>query len=488
MTRRPPRSHANRRQSVAPPNNAAGGVAHDGPSTEAVLDIEKLVYGGDGLARLAPDSEGRRMAVFVPFTLPGETVSATLALPRNGFVRASLDRVITPSPQRVTPPCPYFTHCGGCSLQHSSYELQLATQRQVLRETLERAGVTPPNETSTLAADPYHYRNRIRLHVHTPSAAKPSWQLGYLARRSGRLLPVGQCPIAAASLEAAIRALSDSAVSSLTPNEISEIEIFTNHDESTLLLTAWCTASRSDFPDSRSAFLDRFSAWLAACRQSIPQLAGATALAERTPGLAPTVVASDGTPTLSYRVAAEDYRVSAGAFFQTNLRLLDPLVEHVLDAVAPQPGQSIWDLYAGVGLFARAFARRGADVTAVEASPLSAKDLAHNLSGLPGHTTFVSATTEQYLSRHSSNSRQNSRGSAPHAIFLDPPRTGVGKAVTEALAQIGAPLLVYLSCDPSTLARDLSALLSSGYHCEHLTLVDMFPQTGHIESLAILRR
>jgi 23S rRNA (uracil1939-C5)-methyltransferase len=451
---------------------------------EAVLEIEKLVYGGDGLARLASDAEGRRMAVFVPFTLPGEKVEATLAPSRNGFARGSLTRVITPSPQRVEPPCPYFTHCGGCSLQHASYELQLAGQRQVLSETLSRAAVTPPEEIQTLAADPWHYRNRIRLHVHE----QPHWQLGYLARRSGRLLPVDQCPIAAASLEAALRILSQPDISALAPSEISEIELFTNHDESSLLLTAWCIAPRPDF-------FDRFSAWLAACQQSLPHLAGATAFAERTPGFAPTVVARAGQPVFNYRVAGEDYRVSAGAFFQTNLRLLDALVEHVVSVVAPAPGENIWELYAGVGLFARAIGRRGANVTAVEASPLSAKDLARNLSGLPGRTVQVAATIEQYLSRQAvrpaarpKSPTANASESVPDAIFVDPPRTGLGKAVTQALSRIASPRLVYLSCDPSTLARDLSALLDSGYHCEQLTLVDMFPQTGHIESLAVLRR
>jgi 23S rRNA (uracil1939-C5)-methyltransferase len=491
VSRHPRKTRAIPGQNAAPPNETASTGAI--PHREATFEIEKLVYGGDGLARLAPDAEGRRMAVFVPFTLPGEHVAATLAPPRNGFIRGTLDRVITASPDRVSPPCPYFTRCGGCSLQHSSYELQLAAQRQVLRETLQRAGVTPPLEIQTLSANPYHYRNRIRLHVHSPTAADPTWQLGYLARRSGRLLPVNQCPIAAASLEAAIRALSEPSISSLAPDEISEIELFTNHDESTLLLTAWSRAPRPAFPNSRSDFSARFSSWLAACQHSLPHLAGAVALAERTPGFAPTVVARAGTPALTYRVAGEDYRVSAGSFFQTNLRLLDSLVEHVLAAVAPQPGQSIWDLYAGVGLFARAFARRSADVSAVEASPLAANDLENNLSALPGRTMHVSSTTEQYLSRHSAHisrkpNRNRPNATPPDAIFLDPPRTGVGKAVTAALARIAAPRLVYLSCDPSTLARDLAALLSSGYHCEQLALVDMFPQTGHIESLAVLRR
>lgn len=456
-----------------PPQNAA--------PQNATLEIEKLVYGGDGLARLAPDEEGRRMAVFIPFTLPGEQVEAIIAPARNGFARGTLTRVLTASPERVAPPCRYFTNCGGCNLQHASYESQLAAQRQVLSETLLRAGIAPPAEIQTLAAEPYRYRNRIRLHVHPASPTQPDWQIGYLARRSGRLLPVDQCPIAAASLEAAIRALSQPSVSALAPNEISEIELFTNHDESVLLLAAWCVAPRQDF-------FDRFSAWIAACQQSLPQLSGAAAFAERTPGFAPTVVSRIGRPELTYRVAGEDYRVSAGSFFQTNVRLLDGLVEHVISAVAPEAGQNIWDLYAGVGLFARAFARRGAFVTAVEASPLSAKDLAQNLTGLPGHAVHVATTIEQYLASHSPRSPKSTRNNAPDAIFVDPPRAGLGKVVTQSLSRIAASRLIYLSCDPSTLARDLHALLDSGYHCEQLTLVDMFPQTGHIESLALLRR
>jgi 23S rRNA (uracil1939-C5)-methyltransferase len=448
---------------------------------DTILEIEKLVYGGDGLARLQPDSEGRRMAVFIPFTLPGEQVEAAVALAGNGFARGSLNRVLTASAERVTPACPYFTNCGGCNLQHASYELQLEAQRQILSETLQRAGVSPPVEIQTLAAAPYHYRNRIRLHVHAPSPGQPDWQVGYLARRSGRLLPICQCPIAAASLEAAIRALSQPSVSGLAPSEVSEVELFTNHDESALLLAVWCVAPAQDF-------FARFSTWINACQRSLPTLIGAAAFAERTPGFAPTVVARIGQPHLNYRVAGEDYRVSAGAFFQTNIRLLNAFVEHVIATVAPEAVSNIWDLYAGVGLFARAFARSGAFVTAVEASPLSAKDLAHNLNGLPGHAVHVEATIEQYLASHSPRPRQMTRNGAPDAIFVDPPRAGLGKVVTQSLSRIAAPRLIYLSCDPSTLARDLRALLDSGYHCEQLTLVDMFPQTGHIESLAVLRR
>jgi 23S rRNA (uracil1939-C5)-methyltransferase len=436
------------------------------PKAIVSVEIEKLVYGGDGLARLPADAAGRRMAVFVPFTLPGETVEVALETTKGTFARGELQRVLVASAQRESPACPYFGRCGGCHLQHGSYELQLESKVAVLRETLARAVDLPALEIAAMDGSPWRYRNRIRLH----SARHPGFRLGYLERRSHQLLDIEECPIAAEILERTLVALSQGRLAALVPDEVTEIELFTNHDQSQLTFAVWCLAPRTDFSS-------RFFAWISACLLEFSELQGASAFAERGRGQLPTLVARAGKPALQYRVGDQDYRVSSGAFFQVNLRLLDALAARVVAAVGPTASISVWDLYAGAGLFSRACAARGASVTAVEASALSGDDLVHNLRDFSS-AKVVRQTTEQFLA--------GTKG-APGAIVVDPPRTGLGNSVVQSLVRIAAPTLVYLSCDPATLARDLKPLLDSGYKIVTLTLVDLFPQTFHIETLVVLR-
>lgn len=431
------------------------------------LQIEKLTYGGDGLARLPGDAKGRRMAVFVPFTLPGEQVETTVLPQKGGMARAELRRVISPAPERVTPPCPYFGACGGCQLQHGSYELQLQAKRGILRETFDRAKLNLPVEIASLANSPWRYRNRIRLHVR----AKPHWQVGYLERRSHRFLPITTCPIAAPLLEHALSVFANPAISSLAPDRLTEIELFCNHDRSELTIAAWTA-------DATPGLTAQFRRWIAAIQAAVPQLRGAVALTQRNEHSGPAVIAESGGPSLTYSVAGGSYLVSASAFFQVNMHLLDSLVEHVAAAVSPTSGQHILDLYSGVGLFSLPLARAGVHITAVESSPMSARDLAQNLQPF-ANAKAVRESTERFLAKTKRT---------PDAILLDPPRAGLGAEVTRHLARIAPPRLVYLSCDPATLARDLQPLLASGYAVEHITMIDMFPQTYHIETLILLRR
>jgi 23S rRNA (uracil1939-C5)-methyltransferase len=430
------------------------------------LTIEKLVYGGEGLARLAADSKGRRMAVFVPFTLPGEQVEAALGQVKGGMARAELVRVLEPSPQRESPRCPYFGTCGGCHLQHGSYDLQLEAKRSILRETLERARLDIPVEIATLSAEPWHYRNRIRLHVRT----SPGWQMGYLERRSHRFLAVEMCPIASPLLERAIGLLATPDIAALAPPGLSELEMFCNHDSSQMTFTAYTSKAEGDFTSG-------FGEWIDACQRALPELRGAIALGERSAGGEPETLARIGEHWLTYRVGAHDYRVSAGSFFQVNLPLLPALAERVVQAANAMEGSKVLDLYAGVGLFSLPLAASGAKVTAAEVSKSSATDLATNL--LPfGNAKTVQATTESFLARVTQ----------PYdAIVVDPPRAGLGIEVTRQLVRIAAPRLVYLSCDPTTLARDLQILLAGGYAVDSFTLVDLFPQTFHLETCVVLR-
>ena len=165
------------------------------------LEIEKLVYGGDGLARLPADEHGRGKTVFLPFVLPGEQIEASVVESRPGFVRAKLDKVITPSPERVDPGCSYFGDCGGCHYQHIDYAAQLRYKAEILRETLRRtAKFELQHEIELHSAEPWGYRNRTRMHVRH----QPQFALGYFRHNSHDLLPVESCPISSPLINQAI--------------------------------------------------------------------------------------------------------------------------------------------------------------------------------------------------------------------------------------------------------------------------------------------
>lgn len=430
------------------------------------LEIEKLVYGGDGLARLPADPKGRRMAVFVPFTLPGEKVEAASLQTRGGMARAELQAVIQASPQRVPPPCPYFGTCGGCHLQHGSYELQLQAKRHILQETFSRAKLGMPTAIETLAGEPWNYRNRIRLHVRTG----PRWQVGYLERRSHRFLAVTQCPIASPLLQRAIIELAEPNVTLHAPQGLLEVELFCNQDSSKMTLTAFVSSAQPHLSAT-------FQKWITALQHAVPELTGGVAVLRAPDEATNPPLATAGTPGLTYTVGGHAYQVAAGAFFQVNLHLLDRLKSLVTSSVLTHTAASVLDLYAGVGLFSMPLARSGARVTAVESAPPSSESLARNLLPFANAGT-VRSTTEQFLASF--------KGS-PDAIVVDPPRAGLGPQVTQQLARIAAPTLIYLSCDPTTLARDLQPLLASGYRAEQVTMIDLFPQTFHLETLVLLR-
>jgi len=227
--------------------------------------------------------------------------------------------------------------------------------------------------------------------------------------------------------------------------------------------------------------LDEFAEKL---KERIPALRGIELVVEgstgrRGPAQPPRTVAQWGAASLSYRAAGFDYRVDHGAFFQVNRWLVDALVDTVTEG---QKGALAWDLFAGVGLFARQLTASFDRVIAVESAPSATQALAANLKGTTG--TPVRAATLEFLRR----SGKGAHAAVPDFIVVDPPRTGLGAETCTLLKVVGAPALAYVSCDPATLARDLRTLLEAGYQIQSITLADLFPQTFHLETVVQLRR
>jgi len=431
------------------------------------LTIEKLIYGGDGLARLPADSHGRGKAVFVPFVLEGEKVEATLVEERPGFVRARMENILEPSPKRTAAPCPYFQRCGGCHYQHTGYDQQLLIKASILKENLRRiAKVELEHELQVHPSPPLNYRNRARLKVQVA----PKFTLGYYKFGSHELLPVDRCPISSPLINRAITALGQPDQEGKLPDGLREIEFFASADDSELLIELYFTPGirRSD-AIACAEHVQRHvphTTGVAAFEGKDTATAGAPALKK---------IAVAGVPELRYRLQDGSYRVSAGAFFQVNRHLADALVRIALGGAS---GALALDLYAGVGLFSTILARSFAQVIAVEASPTAHADLTYNA---PANVTPVLAVTDQYL---------KNAANLPHPDFVlvDPPRNGLGKQVVRGLLATRTPRITYVSCDPATLARDLVDLLGGGFRVEQAHLVDLFPQTYHLESVFQLVR
>ncbi len=452
-----------------------------------LLSIEKLVYGGDGLARTPPGADGRRMAVFVPFVLPGEKVEAEIGQEKPGFGRGSVAQLIEASPERAEARCPYFRQCGGCHYQHIPYERQLEFKAEILRETLQRiAKIELQSELRLHASPPWNYRNRTRLQVQTA----PEFALGYFRFGSREFLPVGECPIGSPLLNRVMARLIE--LGGLNcPAAVEEIELFADAADERFLAWAFC---------GREADRRDLLRWAETLERELPEIGGVTFFSSRrrsperrSPERRPSQerqeddapvdlkpLAQSGAKAIRYRTKNHEYQVSAGAFFQVNRYLVDELISAVTGNAR---GDVALDLYAGVGLFSVALACNFHHILGVEASQTAHGDFVQNV---PANVKAVGARTENYLRRD--YLRSGPVRNRPEMVVLDPPRAGAGSAVIRSLVELGAPRVRYVSCDPATLARDIAPLLAAGYHVEEAHLFDLFPETFHIESVMLLAR
>lgn len=389
--------------------------------------MEKLVYGGEGLARV----DGR--VVLAPFVLPGEEARVEVREERPGLVRARLVEITEPSPERVAPPCPVFGRCGGCQYQHASYAAQLEAKAGILLEALRRVGkIEPPAGLAVVSGEPWQYRNRAQFHIE-------GIKIGYREARSHRLCAIESCPIASPAVNRVLGTLREMLPDGRWPRFVQSLEVFTNESE-----------VRLNVLESAQPVARRFFEWCA----------------ERIAGWAPGA--------LDFTVGGDVYRVSRYSFFQVNRYLVDRLVETAIEGAG---GETALDLYAGVGLFSVPLARRFAAVTAVDSGSTAVRDLVFNAERAGVAVTAAQNDVERYLEK---------LDQTPDFVLLDPPRAGIGKVVASHLARLKPPRLVLVSCDPATLARDLMALVASGYRLDGLTLVDLFPQTCHMEAVARL--
>jgi 23S rRNA (uracil1939-C5)-methyltransferase len=395
----------------------------------------------------------------VEYTLPGEVVEVEPRGKQGGVAVGTAVRVLEASPGRVQPRCPHFgpgasqpgflTQCGGCQWQHAAYEQQLELKRQVVDEAWSRAGLRLPPATPVLGMeDPWRYRIRGEFEAITTSEGV---RFGFHRRRSHSVQPINTCPIHNERIERALPAFGQAAAE-LRVSNLQNLLLTVEPTGPGLLWRLRFKGGEVEWP--REAFANR--------------------VAELLPG----EVLLDDAMSLEFWGLA--FRVQSETFVQTNYQQMQVLYRSALHMLSVSPGDQVLDLYAGIGTISVAMAREGAHVTAVEENPravslgrLNARINDAHVEYLPGRVE--TALRKVRIGKHS-------------AAVLDPPRAGCEPAALAEILRLGPDRLVYISCEPSTHARDLAALVRGGYRVRRAAIVDMFPHTYHIESVALLER
>ena len=408
-----------------------------------ILRPTSPAHGGASIAR----DEGR--VWLVNYALPGEVVEAEPRGKQGGVAVAKTTRVIEPSPHRVDPRCQYFGECGGCQWQHAAYSHQLDLKRQVVEEAWDRVGLRFPPDAPVLGMDdPWRYRIRGEFEA---IRSADGWRFGFHRLRSHSVIAIESCDIHDLRIEQALPAFAQ-AGNELHLNDLQNLLLTVEPGGRGLLWRLRFKGKEPEWPR------DEF--------------------ARRVGELLPDQTLLDDAMSLEFWDMS--FRVRSDTFVQTNYKQMLVLYQTALDMLSAGPEDNVLDLYAGMGTISVAVARAAAGVTAVEENPravqvgrLNARINSAKVEYLPGKVEEVLRKVR--MGRH-------------QAAILDPPRAGCEPAALAELLRLGPERLVYVSCEPSTHARDLIALVRGGYRVRRAAIVDMFPQTYHIETVALLER
>jgi 23S rRNA (uracil1939-C5)-methyltransferase len=405
------------------------------------LLLEKLTYGGDAMGRL---DDGR--TVFVPFGLPGEQVRLRLTEEKRNFARGELVEILKASPQRIAPRCVHFGVCGGCHYQHLPYEEQLNVKTEILRDQLTRIGKieNPPVQRTVASPNPWNYRNHVQFHL------TKDGKLGYVKAQAPEVFPVTECHLPEGVLTAIWPQLEFEPGTS-----IERVSLRAGKDDDSMLIL------ESKSPEAPELEIEAY-------------ISVAHVFEENT-----VVVAGNDHIVIS--VLGRDFRVSATSFFQVNTALAEKMADHLITHLPITESTTLLDLYCGAGLFSAFFAPNCERVIGIESSASACEDFVFNLD------EFDNVELYEGLAEEVLPTLVGRIGNPPY-IVVDPPRAGLEKFVIDAILQLKPQMIAYISCDPSTLARDAARLINGGYHLKNVTPFDLFPQTFHIESISLFER
>ncbi len=405
---------------------------------EHEIVLTTLTYGGDAMGRL-PD--GR--AVFVPFGLPNERVRIRLVQEKRGFARGELLEILESSPERIQPRCKHFLACGGCHYQNLPYEKQLIAKTEILRDQLKRIGKieNPLVHAMIASAAPWNYRNHMQFHL------TKEGQVGFVNVRGNAVIPISECH------------LPEDVINTFWPQlqfesntGMERISLRSGQDDELMLVL------ESDQPETPELEVE--------ADISVVHIFDDHAV----------VIA--GQDHFSIDILGKDFRVSAGSFFQVNSGMAEKMVGYLLEKLPLTSSSIILDVYCGVGLFSKFLAPKCARVIGIESSEPACEDFAFNLDEFDS-VELYEGTAEEVIPHLEAT---------PDIVLVDPPRAGLEKRVVDGILKLNPQMIVYVSCDPSTLARDAARLINGGYRLVDITPFDLFPQTYHIESISIFER
>lgn len=402
------------------------------------LHLDDMAYGGAAVGR----HNGK--AVFVPGGIPGEEVLAEIVEDKPRWARARLLEVVVPSPDRIAPPCENYARCGGCQWQHIAYPAQLRLKQEIVRAQLGRIGKIgePPVQPTIGMENPWAYRNNMQF------AVDDEGHLCLMAMGTDRPVPVGDCRLLCPELTEVFQDLE------LDYPELERVSLRAGQRTGERMLVL--EARGGEAPELE---VDR----PLSCVLLLPDGTGVSLI---------------GSTHLHEEVGGKRLQVSAGSFFQVNTEQAQHLLRVVQEYAAVQPGDTVLDAYGGVGTFALNLAGQAREAIIVESNPSAVHDARQNASDVP-NVQVIEGEVENVLP---------TLEMAIDVAVVDPPRAGVTPRALEALVAKRPRRIVYVSCDPGTLARDLRLLLDRGYRLESVQPVDMFPQTHHVECVVLMSR
>ncbi|WP_188036541.1 23S rRNA (uracil(1939)-C(5))-methyltransferase RlmD [Pseudomonas sp. EZ-C24] len=418
------------------------------------LDIERLAGDGRGISF----HEGRTW--FVSGALAGEAVEARVLGARGKIVDARLERVLQASPERRPAPCRHYDRCGGCNLQHLPHAEQLALKQRMLAEQLQRvAGIQPEQWAAPLSGPEFGYRRRARIAVRW-DVKNRQLEVGFRAEASQAIIAIDECPVLVQPLQTILRHLPTVLRSLNKPQALGHVELFSGSAEAVLLRHV------APLPEDDLARLQAF------CKE-----AGAQLWLQGEGEPAPV----EAGQTLGFTLQPWQMQLAwrPGDFVQVNAQVNTAMIEQALAWLAPQPDERVLDLFCGLGNFALPLARQAREVVAVEGVQVMVERAAANARDNNVHNAaFFQADLSQPLA----GAEWAAEGFS--AVLLDPPRDGAYEVV-QGIARLKAKRLVYVSCNPATLARDAQVLVAQGYRLSRAGILDMFPQTAHVEAMAL---
>jgi len=442
---------------------------------EKIVTIEKIIAGGTGLGRLADG-----LVVFVPFTIPGEKVRIGITKRYKDYAEGCLKKLLIPSPDRVEPPCRVYGLCGGCDLQHVNTGRQLAIKEFILKEFLIRDMVVDPHTADKLVISPpvaspraMGYRLRVRLQVD-----QEIQKFGYFRSRSHLVEPIDVCPLARPEINTILKQLHGSEPFWTILRQAVSFELILNPDSGRLVILVLCKRKPRALEKKSTEALLADIETLQNILFSVPSHSLITmGDKEEKHNLISLTLPASRLLTKELTLTMEP-----GAFFQVNEEQNQNLIGILLEWSSPAPGKKILDLFCGMGNFSLPLARLGSEVLGMDLQRAAIRSAKRNaeLAGLSNCRFEKSAALDGIRELVGLNERFDT-------IILDPPRQGC-RDVIPYLSATDARTIIYVSCDPATLSRDLRTLGERGYRIDKMRIVDMFPQTRHMEVITKLVR